>query len=305
MHKQEIKPILSICIPTYNRLDILRNTISSIYSDLDDVCMDDFEVVISDNSKEHTTQPIVAEFKYENLHYFPTTCEGFKNSFFALSYGKGDFLKLNNNYTMFKKGTLKILIEQLKGLKEEKPQVIYTNGLRIIKKVTYCRSFDEYMYTLSYFCSWSAGYGMWKEDFDKVKNSVEIDKYFPQTSLLLSQNYKNSFAVDDRCLFEDQHVPKKGGYNIFKVFSVDFLNLIHTAYSETKISRTTYKKIKTDLLYKYLSVRYFKTVIARLDNFEHTDIKKSILTYYSKKQYYLMLFISLCTPGIVMYRKLR
>ena len=43
-----MNPILSICIPTYNRLDILRNTIASIYADLDGVCMDDFEVVISD-----------------------------------------------------------------------------------------------------------------------------------------------------------------------------------------------------------------------------------------------------------------
>ena len=118
-------PILSICIPTYNRLDILRNTILSIYADLGNVSMEDFEVVVSDNSKEHTTQPIISEFKYSNLHYYITECEGFKNSFYALSYGKGDFLKLNNNYTMFKKGTLKILINQLKSLRDSRSQVIY------------------------------------------------------------------------------------------------------------------------------------------------------------------------------------
>lgn len=237
-----MNPILSICIPTYNRLDILRNTISSIYSDLDGVSLDDFEVVVSDNSKEHTTQPVIEEFKYENLHYYPTDCEGFRNSFFALSYGKGDYLKLNNNYTMFRKGSLRILIEQLKSLKHNKCQVIYTNGLRKIKDVAYYDTFDSYMSGLSYFCSWSAGYGMWREDFERVKNNVEIDKYFPQTSLLLSQSYKHDFAIDDRSLFEDQHVPKKGGYNIFKVFSVDFLNLIHGAYDYGTISEKTYKQ---------------------------------------------------------------
>lgn len=300
-----MNPILSICIPTYNRLDILRNTISSIYSDLDGVSLDDFEVVVSDNSKEHTTQPVIEEFKYENLHYYPTDCEGFRNSFFALSYGKGDYLKLNNNYTMFRKGSLRILIEQLKSLKHNKCQVIYTNGLRKIKDVAYYDTFDSYMSGLSYFCSWSAGYGMWREDFERVKNNVEIDKYFPQTSLLLSQSYKYDFAIDDRSLFEDQHVPKKGGYNIFKVFSVDFLNLIHGAYDYGTISEKTYKKIKRDLLYKYLSVRYFKTVIARLDNFEHTGIKKNITVYYAKWQYILMLLVAVCTPLIVIYRKIR
>ena len=120
-----MNPILSICIPTYNRLDILRNTIASIYADLDGVSMDDFEVVISDNSKEHTTQPVADEFHFDNLHYHITECEGFKNSFYALSYGKGDFLKLNNNYTKFRKGTLKTLIGQLKELRKSRSQVIY------------------------------------------------------------------------------------------------------------------------------------------------------------------------------------
>lgn len=301
-----MNPILSICIPTYNRLEILRNTITSIYSDLNGVSLDDFEVVISDNSKEHSSQPVVEEFKYENLHYYPTECEGFRNSFFALSYGKGDYLKLNNNYTMFRNGTLKILIDQLKSLKDNKCQVIYTNGLRAIKKVSYYKSFDDYMAGLSYFCSWSAGYGMWREDFEKVKNHVNIDRYFPQTSLLIAQSYKRSrFAIDDRILFKDQYVPKKGGYNIFKVFSVDFLNLIYGAYTHGAISEKTYKKIKRDLLYKYLSVRYFKTVIARLDNFEHTDIRKSILVYYTCWQYILMLIVAVCTPLIVFYRKIR
>lgn len=134
-------PILSICIPTYNRLDILRNTILSIYADLGNVSMEDFEVVVSDNSKEHTTQPIISEFKYSNLHYYITECEGFKNSFYALSYGKGDFLKLNNNYTMFKKGTLKILINQLKSLRDSRSQVIYTNGLCKKKERDYLQQF--------------------------------------------------------------------------------------------------------------------------------------------------------------------
>lgn len=297
-------PILSICIPTYNRLDILRNTISSIYSDLDGVSLDDFEVVVSDNSKEHTTQPVIWEFKYENLHYYPTECEGFLNSFFALSYGKGDYLKLNNNYTMFKKGTLRIMLAQIKSQYSTKSQIIYTNGLRGFKKVMYYDNFDKYLAGLSYFSSWSAGYGMWKEDFDAIRDCVKLDKYFPQTSLLFTQTYKQMYVLDDRQLFKDQHIPKKGGYDIFKVFSIDYLNLINNAVVEKKISKDTFQIIKKELLYKYLSVRYFKTIIACLDNFEHENVQENILTYYSKKQYYAMLFVAMCTPLILLYKKL-
>lgn len=300
-----MEPLLSICIPTYNRVDILRNTLKSIYDNVNDIDMNDFEVVISDNSPDHSTKSVINDFDFPNLHYFTTKCEGFKNSFYALSYGKGEYLKLNNNYTMFKRGTLKLIIDQLKNKKVEMAQIIYTNGLCLKKNIREYDSLDNYIYDLSYFCSWSAGYGMWKKDFENVKETVKLDRYFPQTSLLLTQNYKNSFVIDDRILFEDQHVPKKGGYNIFKVFSIDFLELIITANNKGIISFKTLGKIKRDLLYKYLSVRYFKTVIAKLDNFEKDNIKKSITKNYSIIQYYLMIFIAYLAPIVNIYRKLK
>lgn len=301
---KNMNPIISICIPTYNRADLLRNTITSIYADATDVDMTDFEVIISDNSKDHIAQSVVAEFSYPNLYYHITVCEGFMNSFFSMTYGVGDYIKLNNDYTMFKKGTLKTIINQLKELKLTKRQIIFTNGLR--QKYNFCMydNFDEYMWGLSYFSSWSAGYGMWKEDFDKVKDYIVIDKYFPQTSLLLSQSYKTYFAIDDRPLYQDQHVPQKGGYNIFRVFTVDFVKLIQSAYETKIISKTTFLKIKKDLLYKYISVRYFKTVIARLDNFEHLDVKESVTINYSLREYYKMIIISICAPIIIIYRKI-
>ncbi|MCH4238409.1 MAG: glycosyltransferase [Clostridium tyrobutyricum] len=297
-------PILSICIPTYNRLEILRKTIESIYKDLREVSLDEFEVIISDNSAKSTAQSLVEEFSYNNLYYYATNCEGFMNSFYALSYGHGLFLKLNNNYTMFRAGTLHQLIEQLKCLKTDKIQVIYTNGLKQSRKVQSFFSFDQYIAGLSYLSSWSAGYGMWKEDFDRIKDKVTIDKYFPQTSLLLTQYYKKKFIIDDRIFFDDQHVPKKGGYDIFKVFSINFVKLIKKAYNDGTISKGTLQKVKSDLLYKYLSSRYFKTVIAHLDNFEHHNIKKTILTFYTYPQYLLMLFFSIISPFMALYRKL-
>lgn len=300
-----MRPILSICIPTYNRVDILRNTIDSIYRDVDDNLINEFEVVVTDNSKEHATQSLMKEYDYSNLHYYITSCEGFKNSFYALAYGKGEYLKLNNNYTMFQQGTLKAIVHYLKSIQSTKSPIIYTNGLLFYNRIIEYKSLDDYMYGLSYFCSWSAGYGMWKEDFDKIKNRVLLDKYFPQTSLLLTQDYKNSFIINDLCLFKDQHIPRKGGYNIFKVFSVDLLNLLIGALEKGTISESTYRRIKNELLYKYLSVRYFKTAIAKLDNFEKSNIKENITIHYSCRQYYGMIVVALFAPIINIYRKTR
>lgn len=297
------KPYLSICIPTYERLEIMQNTLTSIYADLENVSLDDFEVVISDNSSNQSTKKIIQMFNYSNLKYISTDCEGFLNSYSALNAGMGQFLKLHNNYTQFRKGTLRRMIEEIKNNSEKKPVIFYTNGLKLLGRIVTFQKFNDFMFCLSYFSSWSSGFGIWAEDFNKCK-AIKIDKMFPQTSLLLEQNYKNSYLINDLPIFENQNIPKKGGYNIFKVFSVDFISLIYNSYLNTSITRKTYCKIKRDLLYNYLSVRYFKTVIGRLDKFESDKIKQNMSVYYSVHAYYFMILVALLSPIKHVYRKI-
>ena len=159
------KPYLSLCIPTYNRLDILQNTIESIYSDLKNINLDDFEVVISDNEPNRSSKEIVNKFEYKNLHYFPTVCEGFLNSFYVLSYGNGSFLKLHNNYTKLRKGSLEILINEIKDNIINKPVIYFSDGLKESGKIMEFDSYDLFIKKLSYFSSRSSGFGIWKEDF--------------------------------------------------------------------------------------------------------------------------------------------
>ena len=299
------KPYLSFCIPTYNRLDILQNTLESIYTDLKDVDLDDFEVVVSDNELNQSSKGIVGKFEYDNLHYFSTDCEGFLNSFYVLSYGSGSFLKLHNNYTKLRNGSLKLLIREIKDNINNKPVIFYTDGLKQSGKIMKFDSYNSFISELSYFSSWSSGFGIWKEDFDTCSNAIEINKYFPQTSLLLSQSGKSGFIINDKSIFDDQNVPKKGGYNIFKVFSVDYISLIALTYKKGEITIKTFEKIKSNLLLNYLSVRYFKTVIMRLDNFEKNDIKKNIKINYSLFSYYLMIVIALFSPFKFGIRKIK
>jgi glycosyltransferase involved in cell wall biosynthesis len=301
----EKRPFLSICIPTYNRLDILNNTLHSIYEDLKDINIDDFEVVISDNEPNQSSKSIVNKFSYNNIHYFPAQCEGFLNSFNALKCGKGAFLKLHNNYTMLNQGTLLKMITSIKNDIAQKPLLFFTNGLAGFGKENRFNSFDEFMTSLSYFSSWSAGFGIWKENFNKVKDSIEVNHYFPQTSLMLTQSESTLFIINDKTLFIDQSIPKKGGYNIFKVFSVDYIQLIKEAYSQKLIKHRTFLKIKNELLYDYIAVRYFKTVILRLDNFEKTNIKESITVNYSSTAYYYMLVAAIFSPVKILTRKIK
>lgn len=289
-------PYISLCIPTFNRIDILKNTLDSIYSDLNGISIDDFEVIISDNEPGQTAKVLLNSYQFKNLHYHATSCEGFLNSFYALQYGKGKMLKLHNNYTQLKPGSLRYLIEEVKLNSTSQSVIFYTDGLNGNRTILNFDNFNQFMYELSYFSSWSTGFSIWREKLEKIKSSVHINNYFPQTSLLLALADSKKYVLNDLPLFSNQQIPKKGGYNIFRVFAVDFIRLIEEAYQQKKIELNTFRKIKRDLLTKYLSIRYFKTVIAKIDNFEKTDIRKNISVYYGNSSYYLMIALSLFAP---------
>lgn len=59
---------LSICIPTYNRANYLKETLDSIVAQLDD----EVEIAISDNASTDNTEELVSEYqkKYPNIVYY-------------------------------------------------------------------------------------------------------------------------------------------------------------------------------------------------------------------------------------------
>jgi len=62
-------PLLSICIPTYNRSKYLRSNLLSIFSQVRHPEL--VEVVVSDNHSTDETEAVAREFlKYENFRYF-------------------------------------------------------------------------------------------------------------------------------------------------------------------------------------------------------------------------------------------
>jgi glycosyltransferase involved in cell wall biosynthesis len=60
-------PLLSICIPTYNRAELLKNCVESIVINYD--FDEEVEVVISDNASDDNTLEICEMFasKYPNV----------------------------------------------------------------------------------------------------------------------------------------------------------------------------------------------------------------------------------------------
>lgn len=284
------KLYLSICIPTNGRIEIVKNTLDSIYNNCT-VPFSEFEVVFSDNSTNDELISLLDEYKeYPNIIYEKSTCEGFLNSINALKMGSGLFLKLHNNYTMFTVGGLSELVSLIKLGEINKPLVFFKNFGK--KGISNYSSFDSFCADLSFWNSWSTGFSVWKEDLDKISD-WKVNKMFPHTSLLMLQYSKEEFSINDEIYFINQDVPKKGGYNLFRVFAVDYLTILEVAQSDNIISTKTFKKIKKDLFFNFLISWYRNTMISKNTyTFYLEDIKGSMSVYYGASGFYKLKFLS-------------
>ena len=295
-------PIVSICIPCYKRIQYVRNTLRSIYEENSDVPMSDYEVVISDNDSDHEVKQLLSEFQFDNLSYYTTDCEGFMNSYHVLTYGRGRLLKLHNSQVLFRKGTLRFLVEEAKYCLKYKSLIFYTNGFLYRNKSDSFKSFDSFFNGLSYWPSWSNGFSIWKEDFEKIRE-VSLDPLFPHTSLFITQHNKQSYVINDNYLFETQRVKGRSGHNKFEAFTIHFPALVDVCYKNGWITKQTKIDILNAILKEFLPILLFNKYIARVERFDITGYRSNIKKYFPRHAFATsIIYITLVPFKLIMRR---
>lgn len=282
--------LLSICIPTNGRTGILRKTLESIYSGVID--FSEFEVIVSDNSSTEDVQEMIKSFyNYKNFFYYRTNEPGFLNSINALKMGRGELLKLHNDYSELKINSLNKILQVARDSQKDKPLLFFSDSK--LKSSSKHTSFDDFIKTLSFYSSWSTGFSIWRDEFIKC-NNTDINDMFPQTSLILALHDKQMFIIENEHLFNNQDVPNKGGYNLFHVFCVVYINMIAQSLKNRHISQKTFDHLKADMYYSFIIPWYHSTKVRKNDfRYDLTDIKKSIMVHYTISHYYLMVLIAL------------
>ncbi len=112
------QPILSICIPTYNRVNYLKECLDSIVCQFRDKNIyDQVEIVISDNASEDTTQELVREYQknWDNIKYFRNNQNiGFdRNVLKAVDIAQGEYCWLLGDDDALFENALKTIIDKI------------------------------------------------------------------------------------------------------------------------------------------------------------------------------------------------
>lgn len=280
--------LLSICIPTFNRASLLSKCIGSI------VNQEEFnhlvELVISDNCSDDNTFQIVESYqkRYPNIIYNRNENNLVDRNFFkVLSLARGKFLKLSNDYSLFLSGSLKTILDVISFYQSSHSVILFSNNrINLTGEIKEYGNIDEFIQHASYWITWILCFGIWKTEFDKLKEedfSKSFDLHFFQVEMLirnLELGYKP--VICNTLIISNQPLPAKSRYNIFSVFIKNYLTLLEQYVARNLILKSTFKKEKKKLLYNFIFPWYCDLVINKNKdhNFETEGAIVLLIRYF-------------------------
>lgn len=275
--------LLSICIPTNGVAKWVLPTLESIYSQ--NVTIDKYEVIITDNGDDSTLESALSKFQYSNLRYIRTKEKGFLNLVTSLQKGKGILRKMLNHRSLMLSGSISRWLEIANTYKDSKPIIYFSDNQLHRGNLFECKNEDEFVRNMTYLCSWSAGISIWDIDADNL-SQLKLNNMFPNTSILLNLRKNSNYVIVDEKYQYMQDDLGKGGYPLFHTFAVTFLDLLSELRYDGRISLDTFIMVKSKLL-EFLTI-WFATL--KIDKEKYTfneeNTRKALNIYYSDFDYY-------------------
>lgn len=278
-----MKYLVSLCIPTNGVTEWVLPVMESIYNQNIDEQL--FQVVVADNGDNKDFAEAMDSLcsQHTNITYKKTSSMGFLNQIESFRLADGELIKFVNHRMPLVEGTLKKLIDFSNKYSDKKPVVYFSNGKLDLKESYFCNKFDSFVKKLSYWSSWSAGLALWHDDIEKVDKISEFNSLFPHTDILFLNKNSTEYIIDNRVLMQELPTDdtKKGKYNLFHAFAVEYPKILRELLNSNFISENTFNDVMSDLKV-FLGQLYFKFIILKRPcSYDLTDADQYIATNFS------------------------
>ncbi len=290
-----MQPLVSICIPTYNRAECLKQTLDSI------VIQTEFidgrvDVVISDNASTDNTKSLCKSYlgRYTGIHYYCND-ENIRDRNFptVLSKATGKLRKLNNDTAILEPGSLTYLCEMEQKYENSRPLLFFSNGNRVKYTGTEDNvfTFQSFVKKTSYWVTWIASFSIWEDE------CVDICKNYKCCELLLWQVGKiyeigsriDAVAVCPRKIIHSIAPQKKNiSYGIYKVFYENYLSIIDVYVKNGSISSDVRDYLEKDLFINFFPEWIVKWELndSKLQYSENENLKEMVFNQCRNKPYW-------------------
>ena len=255
------KPLLSICIPTYNRAEYLAKSLDSL------ICLPEFntsevEVVISDNASTDNTQEIVKIYtdRYNTIHYYRNE-ENIKDKNFPTSivHANGKFRKLCNDTLIYSDDYLSYLLYNIKIYQKDRPFLFFPNhNLGKKQKDQYeCTDINDFLRITSFYITWIGSFGFWEDELSLVDDwfaGGETSLWQTKVLLDILSIKSNSVVLNKRKVLVQNVKKRDVSYGVYNVFYKNYLKLINDRVECGTIDQVSYNFLRKDLLLNFFSI---------------------------------------------------
>lgn len=285
------KPLISICIPTYNRASNLDICLKSIFEQIEDD--DRFQIVISNNNSSDYTEEIIEKYinKYQAMIKYNKNNKNIgasKNFLKVLDIAEGKYLLLHGDDDYFINGSIYELYNVVKENMDK--SVIFLNVLDNSKSIIEFETIGKFMNHVSIGNSTFMSSLMFrKRDYDKIENRNEFLESNLQQVYLLFSILKNcpKSIVYNNYMFTYGENNLDISYSWSKIFIENVLTILKYLYDNKWINSSEYDYEKENHL-RYFIMRWitiFKN-INKLDEKNKKEILDQIRKNYCNEIYY-------------------
>ena len=238
------QPLLSLCIPTYNRCVYLRQALDALV--VNPAFDDEVEVVISDNASSDETEQVCREFvdKYPNINYFRNDQNVRDRNFgLALDRSSGQYCKLMNDNHIISGDGLPYLKETVRMYSASRTPLFFTNGVLFNRDMTdECRMerFEDIVVFLSHYVTAIYCFGAWREDWMLVKDRFRYSDFQLNQEDWAYQimELHGEGVLGTREFFQslDLSARQRSGYNWFKVHVENYYTILQSYVDKGLVS---------------------------------------------------------------------
>lgn len=278
-------PILSICIPTYNRSVFLKQSLDVLCHQINS---DDVELIISDNDSPDDTKEVVGEFIKQNsrIQYFKqdTNVGASRNFISLMNRAQGKYILLLGDDDILTDNAVSILVDILKG---KDYGLLYVETRITDNKGT--KEFDnkaDFIKEISYFYTFMSSSIFRKDVVEMIEDPL---RYVPSHLLQMPFYIKSTLLSDYNAITYDPvfatiglAAKANGGYNFFDVF----VNWYYRIWEEYLDDKQLLKWLKKDIWSFVWQYTIQLLIHKNVGNFKVDNGWKILLKHYGDESYF-------------------
>lgn len=227
---ENVKPLLTIGIPTYNRSKYLKKCLDSIFDQVGNNSL--VEVLVSDNCSTDNTEELVRKYmnKYTNLTYNrnESNIGPEKNIMKLLEISLGEYVNIHGDDDYFNNGIIYQIINMIYDNRE--CAVMYALPKSSELNIKQGNGVNEYIKDVSYICTFISGLILRKDSCQKLNNISKYDGSFINqvyVQLELLKDNEKYCVLSGNIFSKDSGGHSPSGYNFGEVFIRNYFEILN------------------------------------------------------------------------------